>query len=162
MKTTWQDMDHPSWDVGRREDSSTVPLFGSSPQRCWGEDTIPKIETDAPTWIQHPACLLQGQGSAHTAQESLPLLQPSPPTPHLLPFPALFPSSAPVCGDRHRLGCGKCTSHQLPCQIWVSHPGWKPTPHCSPTLFPAGLIQQLRGLDSTGWVQPRRRAACLD
>lgn len=107
----------------------------------WGEDTNPKLETDASTWIQHPACMLQGQGSAYTAYES-PLAPAISTNPSSAAFPSIFsffytclvqaqvgmqkvhfPSAGPAGSGCHILGGSQHPTAALHCSLLASSSG---------------------------------------
>lgn len=138
------------WGEGRTWALS--PFLAHLHRDVWGEDTNPKLETDASSWIQHPACLLQGQGSAHTAQESplapaIPINRsPARPGPA---FPSTFSFLCNCLWGRARAGMWEILPLPISWPHWlgVTHPGWEPTPHCSPTLPPPAAASVPRGLD---------------
>lgn len=162
---TWQEMEHPSWDVGRRQDLGTAPLFGSCSQRCLGRRYKSQVRNGCIHLDTIPCLSAAGPRLSHAAQES----PPAPAIPTNLSsttFPSIFsflctclwghaqvgmweihfPSAGPGGSGCHILGGSQHPSAALHCFLLASSSSCQCTKRCG---------QHRMGV-------ARRKAECLD
>lgn len=143
MRTTWQEIENPSWDVGRRQDLGIALLFGSSSQRCLGRRYKSQVRNRC-IHLDTTSCLSAAgpRLSPHCPGVSLCSSHPPQPLVCCLSQHFFIPLHLSV-GTGTGWDVGNPLPISWPWWLWVSHPELKPTPQCSPTLFLAGLVQQL-------------------